>query len=223
QDYQKLYQQMQQQAPAVLSQSRTELEHSRQQLAQQIESLQQQFGNQAQLEQQLQQHQTVQQQSTTQRLKLEGLIQHVAGLAEQETEQQQLKQDVAHAQTELSRLENTEIQLQQSVNKADQEFEHLQGMLQQQRLLQTQSVQELRAQLKPDEACMVCGSQQHPFVQHQALLETALNQLQDQQLQQAQQGLNRLKEDLKATQIQQSKIRTLFEQKQQRLVQLERI
>src|SRR5690606_477547 len=49
------------------------------------------------------------------------------------------------------------------------------------------------------------------------------NQLQDQQLQQAQQGLNRLKEDLKATQIQQSKIRTLFEQKQQRLVQLERI
>ncbi|MDM1336975.1 hypothetical protein HXZ93_13320 [Acinetobacter pseudolwoffii] len=223
QDYQKLYQQMQQQAPAVLSQSRTELEHSRQQLAQQIESLQQQFGNQAQLEQQLQQHQTVQQQSSTRLLKLEGLIQHVARLAEQEAEQQQLKQDVAHAQTELTQLEHTEIQLQQTVSNTEQEFEQLQNMLQQQRLLQTQSVQELRAQLKPDEACMVCGSQQHPFVQHQALLDTALNQLQDQQLQQAQQQLNQLKDDLKATQIQQSKIKMLLEQKQQRLIHIERI
>src|SRR5690606_10769398 len=138
-------------------------------------------------------------------------------------EQQQLKQDVAHAQTELTQLEHTEIQLQQIVSNTEQEFEQLQNMLQQQRLLQTQSVQELRAQLKPDEACMVCGSQQHPFVQHQQLLDTELNQLQDQLLQQAQQQLNQLKDDLKATLIQQSKFKLLLEQTRQRIDHNERI
>src|SRR5690606_38678363 len=143
---------------------------------------------------------------TTQLLKLEGLIQHVARVAEQEAEQPQLKQDVAHAQTELTQLEHTEIQLQQIVSNTEQEFEQLQNMLQQQRLLQAQSVQELRAQHKHDHACTVCGNKQHPFVQQQALLDTALNQMQAEQLQQAQQHLNQHKDDLKATQIQQTKI-----------------
>ncbi len=96
----------------------------------------------------------------------------------------------------------TQIQTQQQqVQITEQALQQLQQIFEQQRLLQHQSVQDLRAQLKPNEACMVCGSHEHPFIQHENLLSDALNQLQDQQLQQA---------------------KTEFEHAQKQLQQLER-
>ncbi len=44
-----------------------------------------------------------------------------------------------------------------------------QQLLAEQRLIFSQSVEQLRAQLQVDQACMVCGSTQHPYQQHHVL------------------------------------------------------
>ncbi|WP_425917232.1 AAA family ATPase [Acinetobacter sp. TSRC1-2] len=222
QDYQKLHQQLTQQQPEILQQSRSSQEQAQQQLTESLQQFNQKFGDFNQLEQQVQQLQTQEHQTSTRILQLKGLIQNSEQMRGQEAEQQQLVQDIQAAQLELQQFNKTATELSQNVAKEEKALQQLQSILTQQRLLQTQSVQELRAQLQPNEACMVCGSHEHPFVQHQELLDTALHQLHDQQLQQAQQQLNQLKNELQQSQIQQSKIKTLLEQKQQRCTQLDR-
>ncbi len=62
--------------------------------------------------------------------------------------------------------------------------EQLQKILQQQRLLNTENLEKLRSELVDGEACLVCGSTHHPYVE-QANFSDELLKLQEQQEQQA--------------------------------------
>ena len=61
-------------------------------------------------------------------------------------------------------------------------FPHI---LQQQRLLHTENIEQLRANLKEGEACLVCGSTHHPYRVDDSAVSKALFDLQQQQEQQA--------------------------------------
>lgn len=171
---------------ALFQSSRTELEQQQQALSASLQEFTQRYTHLDQLEQQVQQFQIQQQQLSTQHSKLEALMRTVQQMAGLETESLQLNRELESYHDRLKQLETELVQLQQQRQEAEQAFEQLQQVLVYQRLLQAQSVQELRAQLKPNEPCMVCGSHEHPFVQHQELLENALQQLHDQQLEEAQ-------------------------------------
>ena len=92
------------------------------------------------------------------------------------------------AQNKLQQqIEQSYAQLQ-SAEKAyqDQKIarEQLQQMLQKQRLLHTENIEHLRASLVDGEACLVCGSTHHPYIQNQDALSNELFKLQEQQEQQ---------------------------------------
>ncbi|MFV5464706.1 hypothetical protein VXP97_12165, partial [Acinetobacter sp. 207] len=110
---------------------------------------------------------------------------------------------------------------QQQVQITEQALQQLQQIFEQQRLLQHQSVQDLRAQLKPNEACMVCGSHEHPFIQHENLLSDALNQLQDQQLQQAKTEFEHAQKQLQQLERARSQYDATYHQQQQRSLELQ--
>ncbi|WP_180022277.1 AAA family ATPase [Acinetobacter sp. YH16044] len=86
---------------------------------------------------------------------------------------QQIKQ--SHTQ-----LKTAELTYQTQKN----EREKLQHMLQQQRLLNTENIEKLRADLVDGEACLVCGSTHHPYSEKEAFSDELLK-LQTQQEQQA--------------------------------------
>ncbi|SDQ52569.1 exonuclease SbcC [Pseudomonas sp. UC 17F4] len=55
---------------------------------------------------------------------------------------------------------------------AEQALNVTRQLLERQRLARSQSVEELRAQLQDDQPCPVCGSQEHPYHQPEALLQS---------------------------------------------------
>ncbi|MFH7765134.1 AAA family ATPase [Acinetobacter sp. BSP-28] len=92
------------------------------------------------------------------------------------------------AQNKLQQqIDQSHVQLQ-STEKAYQNQkiarEQLQQMLQKQRLLHTENIEHLRASLVDGEACLVCGSTHHPYIQNQDALSNELFKLQEQQEQQ---------------------------------------
>src|SRR5690606_9468871 len=155
QDFMRQYQQLQQQNPESLKQPLPELKKTVTALSENLNQWIQQHHSLEQLEEQLKTIQEMRQQ--------------------RQAEQRQL--DLLQQQQEAEQALHQQIQTEQ------QAYEHLEQILAQQRLLHAQSVQDLRAQLKPDEPCMVCGSMAHPFVDaaHERL-EQSLSQLQEQQL-----------------------------------------
>lgn len=74
---------------------------------------------------------------------------------------------------------------EQEYQTAKTEREKLQQILQQQRLLHTENIEQLRANLKDGEACLVCGSTHHPYRVDDSAVSKALFDLQQQQEQQA--------------------------------------
>ncbi len=74
---------------------------------------------------------------------------------------------------------------EQEYQTAKTEREKLQHVLQQQRLLHTENIEQLRADLKDGEACLVCGSTDHPYRVDDSTVSKALFDLQQQQEQQA--------------------------------------
>lgn len=172
-----------------------------------------------QLEQQLGsihlQHSTLQKQH----YQLDGLRQRLQHVADQMKQAQQLENDLNRHQTQYH-TEQAQIQpLQQALATEQQSLQQLEHLLAQQRLLHTQSVQELRAQLHTDQPCMVCGSHEHPYADPHALLAQGLEQLQEQQLNEARQQYEHLLKKQQQQQIQLSKLETLIEQQQHTLVQ----
>ncbi|ALH95314.1 AAA family ATPase [Acinetobacter equi] len=91
--------------------------------------------------------------------------------------QNTLSQQITHNQAELKNAEN---------NYQDQKTAHeqLQKILQQQRLLNTENIEKLRANLVDGEACLVCGSTHHPYAKKDDF-SNELVKLQEQQEQQA--------------------------------------
>lgn len=124
------------------------------------------------------------------------------------------QQQTVHQQAQSIQTLITDIETKEKA------FLQLEQILVQQRILHTQNVQSLRAQLKPDAPCMVCGSLEHPFIHNHQVLEQGLLQLQEQQLQQSKQQLETLKAQLQTERIEHFKQQTRVEQQQQRLAQL---
>ncbi|NUF37117.1 SbcC/MukB-like Walker B domain-containing protein [Acinetobacter lactucae] len=98
-------------------------------------------------------------------------------------------QQFSEKQTQVSAQEQ---QLKTVCQLAEQEYqtvkterEKLQHILQQQRLLHTENIEQLRANLKEGEACLVCGSTHHPYRVDDSAVSKALFDLQQQQEQQA--------------------------------------
>ena len=104
----------------------------------------------------------------------------------------QLKNEVSELQQTLNTIQVQYQQLEQNTQKAESEFqaakterEKLQQVLQQQRLLHAENIEHLRAELKQGEACLVCGSTEHPYREDESPVSKALYALQQQQEQQA--------------------------------------
>ncbi len=88
-------------------------------------------------------------------------------LERQQTVREQIRQ--ASEQREARTREG--LQLKGEHETAVQQLELTVALLNRQRLARSASVEELRAQLQPDQPCPVCGSAEHPWHQPEALLQ----------------------------------------------------
>lgn len=104
----------------------------------------------------------------------------------------ELKNEVLTSQNKFEAVQKQAQQQEQHRKKAEQDYhaakterEKLQQVLQQQRLLHAENIEHLRAELKHGEACLVCGSTEHPYRDDESQISKALYALQQQQEQQA--------------------------------------
>lgn len=176
QQYQNVEQQFGNIAAATIALNKTQ---------QQLHALQQQFGHEDQISSKL----------ADQRQNREHALQQIHHIGLIQTQFKQFSQvcvereKVKSSNNELSQKLEQAIQQQQQTEQKyltqKQDRESLQRVLQQQRLLHTESIEKLREQLLEGEACLVCGSKQHPFKQEHSALSQELLNLQQQQEQQA--------------------------------------
>lgn len=139
----------------------------------------------------------------------------------------ELKNEVLTQQNKLEAVQKQAQQLEQHSKKAEQDYqaakterEKLQQVLQQQRLLHAENIEHLRAELKHGEACLVCGSTEHPYRDDENQISKALYALQQQQEQQAIQQEQQLFQLWQKAQQQFTQSHTEHNQLQQQLQQL---
>lgn len=169
---------------------------------------QQQQQTAQQISQMLAEHHSLTQlEQLTQRTQQEGvqLQEHVENykrLHDQLTYWQQLDSSLQLNQQQQQDTSSKLNQQADALKAAQQQVSHTETvlsttrqLLNEQRLLFSQHVENLRGQLKPDEPCMVCGSTAHPYLQHSKDLLAAKSQFDEskeqaaaQQLKQAQQA-----------------------------------
>ncbi|MFW2160315.1 SbcC/MukB-like Walker B domain-containing protein [Acinetobacter beijerinckii] len=148
-------------------------------------SLIMQFGTTQQIEQRIEQQSKLKE---TQQIRINQLdtiqqkLQHYF----------ELKNEVLTSQNKFEAVQKQAQELEQRSKKTEQEYhtakterEKLQQVLQQQRLLHAENIEHLRAELKHGEACLVCGSTEHPYRDDESQISKALYVLQQQQEQQA--------------------------------------
>jgi len=82
-------------------------------------------------------------------------------------ELKQADEQQKHVCAKLSDSEQLQSSLKHDVAKAEQTVKHSEYALNQARLRASENVEHLRAQLAPNEPCLVCGSTEHPFVNNQ--------------------------------------------------------
>ncbi len=152
---------------------------------QQLTILQQQFGHHEQISIQLNDQRQSREQKL-QQLHALGLIQNqVKQLRHVRLEQEKTQATAHELNQKIEQATQQQQHTQQKYRTQQQQRENLQQMLQQQRLLHTENVEKLREQLIDGEACLVCGSTQHPFRHDLTALSDELFNLQEQQQQQA--------------------------------------
>lgn len=139
----------------------------------------------------------------------------------------ELKNEVVSFQNKFDAAQNQSQQLEQRSKKTEQDYhaakierEKLQQVLQQQRLLHAENIEHLRAKLKHGEACLVCGSTEHPYRDDESQISKALYELQQQQEQQATQQEQQLFQVWQKTQQQFTQSHTEQTQLQRQLQQL---
>ena len=164
------------------------LDAAKQQLTQKQAELtqsQQQYGNLEQIETKLAVHRTQREQKLAQCSQFERLEQIVERDLEQQQQLTQLASQVVPLQQQVKQLQLDTQQAEQQYQTAKAERSQLQQMLQQQQLLHSENIEQLRAQLVQGQACIVCGSSEHPYRQADSELSHTLFALQQQQQQQA--------------------------------------
>ncbi|UUM27385.1 AAA family ATPase [Acinetobacter colistiniresistens] len=150
-----------------------------------LHELMQKFGPPQQIENQIEQKQKLREQQQARLNQLDLTQQKLQYYFELKKEYEALTHQLSTTQQQYQQLEQ---QLQTSevdFQSAKTEREKLQQVLQQQRLLHAENIEHLRAELKHGEACLVCGSTEHPYRDDASQLSKALYKLQQQQEQQA--------------------------------------
>jgi len=107
----------------------------------------------------------------------------------------ELQQRQLEAQQERERLTQDGVKTKSELTVAEQTLNVTRELLERQRLARSASVEELRAQLQDDQPCPVCGSNEHPYHQPEALLQS-LGRHDESEQANAQQAVDQLKEKL---------------------------
>ncbi|MDD0975246.1 AAA family ATPase [Pseudomonas fontis] len=112
----------------------------------------------------------------------------------QELEQrvQALRERQQAAQQQREQLIAEGLQGKTTLTAAEQALSVTRQLLERQRLARSASVEELRAQLQDEQPCPVCGSQEHPYHQPEALLQSLGRHDQDEEAN-AQRSVDQLK------------------------------
>ena len=107
----------------------------------------------------------------------------------------ELQQRQLSAQQERERLTQDGVKTKAELTVAEQTLNVTRELLERQRVARSASVEELRAQLQDDQPCPVCGSNEHPYHQPEALLQS-LGRHDESEQANAQQVVDQLKEKL---------------------------
>lgn len=150
-----------------------------------LEQLTASVGTVEQIEVKLEQQRKDKEQKVTQITQLDLIQQKVKIYHELYAELQQFTEKHSQASAQEQQLKTVCQLAEQDYQTAKIEREKLQHILQQQRLLHTENIEQLRANLKEGEACLVCGSTHHPYRIDDSTVSKALFDLQQQQEQQA--------------------------------------
>ncbi|RZG77182.1 AAA family ATPase [Acinetobacter sp. WCHAc060025] len=144
-----------------------------------------QFGNIAQLEQQVEQGRLQRDLKINQRNQLDVIQQKLNQYFDLQSESLQIKEKFNHTTAQLQQTEKSTLIAEQDYQSAKDARLKLQEILQQQRLLHTENIEHLRAELSDGEPCLVCGSTSHPYKVDDSAVSKALFELHQQQEQQA--------------------------------------
>ncbi|NUG22719.1 AAA family ATPase [Acinetobacter lactucae] len=161
---------------------------ARQKLAEaksELEQLVTSLGTVEQIELKLEQQHKDREQKLAQITLLDLIQQKIKIYHELYAELQQFSEKQTQTSTQEQQLKTVCQLAEQDYQTAKTEREKLQHILQQQRLLHTENIEQLRANLKEGEACLVCGSTHHPYRVDDSAVSKALFDLQQQQEQQA--------------------------------------
>jgi exonuclease SbcC len=126
---------------------------------------------------------------------VEDLTRLWASQQELEKRSAELQQRQLDAQQERERLTQDGVKTKSELTVAEQTLNVTRELLERQRLARSASVEELRAQLQDDQPCPVCGSNEHPYHQPEALLQS-LGRHDESEQASAQQAVDQLKEKL---------------------------
>ncbi|MFJ5253593.1 AAA family ATPase [Pseudomonas sp. NPDC088414] len=126
---------------------------------------------------------------------IEDLTRLWASQQEFEKRGAELQQRLLDAQQERERLTQDGVKSKAELTVAEQTLNVTRELLERQRLARSASVEELRAQLQDDQPCPVCGSNEHPYHQPEALLQS-LGRHDESEQASAQQAVDQLKEKL---------------------------
>lgn len=150
-----------------------------------LEQLTASLGTVEQIELKLEQQRKNKDQKLAQVTQLDLIQQKIKIYHELYAELQQFTEKYTQASAQEEQLKTVCQLAEQDYQTAKTEREKLQQILQQQRLLHTENIEQLRANLKDGEACLVCGSTHHPYRVDDSAVSKALFDLQQQQEQQA--------------------------------------
>ncbi|MCH7336354.1 AAA family ATPase [Acinetobacter sp. NIPH 2699] len=150
-----------------------------------LNDLVQQFGTTQQIEMQLEQKQKLREQQQIRLNQLDLIQQKLQHYFEVKNEVVGLNHKLNTTQQQYQQFEKNTQKSEIEFQTAKIEREKLQLILQQQRLLHAENIEHLRAELKQGEACLVCGSTEHPYRDDESQVSKALYELQQQQEQQA--------------------------------------
>ncbi|WP_086790941.1 SbcC/MukB-like Walker B domain-containing protein [Pseudomonas sp. SCPG-7] len=126
---------------------------------------------------------------------IEDLTRLWASQQELEKRSAEVQQRLLVAQQERERLTQDGVKTKAELTVAEQTLNVTRELLERQRLARSASVEELRAQLQDDQPCPVCGSNEHPYHQPEALLQS-LGRHDESEQANAQQVVDQLKEKL---------------------------
>ncbi|MBP1484060.1 SbcC/MukB-like Walker B domain-containing protein [Acinetobacter nosocomialis] len=150
-----------------------------------LEQLTASLGTVEQIELKLEQQRKDKDQKLAQVTQLDLIQQKIKVYHELYAELQQFSEKQTQVSAQEQQLKTVCQLAEQDYQTAKTEREKLQHILQQQRLLHTENIEQLRANLKEGEACLVCGSTHHPYRVDDSAVSKALFDLQQQQEQQA--------------------------------------